>query len=96
MSSRKLEDGTVEITAPCYATMPPGHKLYVVGSYSAARSHAAARFEDYLARLALSRSSNGAAGNIGVRVLPPEGALLEALTRGEIHESLVEEPRAAA
>ncbi len=93
VSSRLLDDGTVEITAPVYATMPVGHRLYVVGAY-AVRSARAQRFEDYLARLALSRPSNGVRVN-EVRVQPPDGALLEALTRGELHESLVEEPRAA-
>jgi hypothetical protein len=31
----------------------------------------------------------------GVDVKPPEDALLEALTNGSVHPSLIEEPRAA-
>jgi hypothetical protein len=87
------ESGVVTITGCGYTWAAPGHRLYVEQSY-AVRSARAQRFEDYLARLALSRPSNGVRMN-EVRVRPPDGALLEALTRGELHESLIEEQRAA-
>jgi hypothetical protein len=85
----------VTISAPCYSTMPVGRKLYVCGRLAMSRRGEWARFEDYTARLALSRSTNGAAGNVGVTVRPPDGALLELLQNGSVHESLVEEPQAA-
>ena len=56
------------------------------------RRHGAA-FADYLARLALSSASR--ATNVGVSVRPDESTLLELIEGGLIHESLVEEPRAA-
>ena len=51
------------------------------------------RFADYCARLALS--SAGRSNGVGVGVKPSEGALHQLLEAGVIHESLVEEPRAA-
>jgi hypothetical protein len=51
-------------------------------------------FDDYLARLALSQQPRGAWGE-GVDVRPPEGELRELILNGSVHESLVEEPRAA-
>jgi hypothetical protein len=71
--------------------MALGHELYVVGAY-AARSAFEAAFDDYLARLTVSR--NGNPWNVGVQVQPADGALAELLEAGVIHESLVEEPRA--
>jgi hypothetical protein len=96
MSSRPVEGepGVFEISAPVYSTMPVGHRLYVADTY-AARSAALRRFDDYLARLALSQPSNGHAWGEGVAVKPPEDALLESLRNGSVHASLVEEPRAA-
>jgi hypothetical protein len=90
------EAGTVTISAPCYATMGVGHVLYVSGSTAAFQAGARADYKDYVARLTLSRSSNGHAWGEGVRVLPPEGALAQAIENGSVHPSLVSEPRVAA
>jgi hypothetical protein len=89
------ETGIVTISAPSYATMPPGHQLYVCGIPGVLHAIGCRRrdFDDYFARLALSRPSNGVRVN-EVRIKPPEEALLEALTNGTVHESLVEEPAA--
>ena len=48
---------------------------------------------DYLARLALSSASH--ANGVGISVRADETALLELVEGGLVHESLVEEPRAA-
>ena len=95
MSSRKLDDGTVEITAPVYATMPVGHRLSVIGSNAEGAAYARweRTFNDYLARIALS--SAGHANGVGITVRADETALLELIEGGLVHESLVEEPRAA-
>jgi hypothetical protein len=69
--------------------MPVGYRLYVGYTY-AARSAAVQRFDDYLARLTLSRS--GRAWGEGVTVRPPDGAPHEALKNGSVHPSLVAEP----
>jgi hypothetical protein len=83
------ETGEVVITAPCYATMPVGHRLYLAGVVST-RNAEVQFFADYMARLALSRS--GRPWGEGVAVKPPEGALLEEIANGCVHPSLVEEP----
>jgi hypothetical protein len=49
-------------------------------------------FADFVARLALSRSSNGHAWGEGVAVKPSDGALLEEIRNGCVHPSLVAEP----
>jgi hypothetical protein len=53
----------------------------------------AAAFEDYVARIALASTSH--ANGVGVSVRADETALLELIEGGLVHESLVEEPRAA-
>jgi hypothetical protein len=95
MSSRKLEGGLVEITAPVYGDdWPIGHRLSatILGLPPAGVERF---FEDYRRRLVLSESSNGHAWGEGVTVQPPDGALEEAVANGSLHRSLVEEPRAA-
>jgi hypothetical protein len=97
--SSRIDHSTAEvvITAPIYATMPVGHRLRVCGvagfSVSGQYARQLAAFDDYLARLALSRQPVRVDA---VRVLPPEGTLLELVERGVVHESLVEKPRVAA
>ena len=97
MSSRKLEDGTVEITAPVYSTMPVGYRLRVCGLDGGGwRLDELLRgFADYEARLALSSASNGRPRGEGVTVQPDDSALFELIEDRLVHESLVEEPRAA-
>jgi hypothetical protein len=90
-SSRIDEHGVVTITASGDMRYPVGMTFAVVGS--SADSGRDRAFGDYLARLTLSQS--GRPWHEGVRVLPPEGTLPEALAHGLVHESLVEEPRAA-
>jgi hypothetical protein len=64
-------------------------RFWPAGTYQTSR---ASQFEDYLARLALSRSSNGHAWGEGVAVRAPDGALLEEIANGCVHPSLVAEP----
>jgi hypothetical protein len=96
MSSRIEEDGTVVVTTP-YSWASPGHRLYLAGGwagFSARERRLEAAWDDYLARLTLSRQPLRVDA---VRVQPPEGALLELVENGVVHPSLVdvEEPRAA-
>ena len=96
MSSRiDRETGEVTITAPAYATMPVGYRLAVCGSPAVGGAYRRC-FDDYIARLALSQPSNGRPWGEGVDVRPDDSALFELLEGGLVHESLVEEPRAAA
>jgi hypothetical protein len=41
-------------------------------------------------------SQTGHAWGEGIRVLPPDGALLKSLQNGSVHPSLIEEPPVAA
>jgi hypothetical protein len=49
-------------------------------------------FDDFLARLSFSEQNGRGAWGEGVTVQPPDGALLEALSNGSVHPSLVVEP----
>ena len=90
------EVGVVTITGAGYSWAEPGHQLYVVGSWaqlSASERRYRATFEDYLARIALSR---GPSRVNEVTVRPDPAALLELVEGGLVHPSLVEEPEARA
>jgi hypothetical protein len=99
MSSRiDHESGVVTVTGCGYSWGAPGHRLYVSGfGVFSIRPRVERELErdsnDWRARLVLSVASHP--GNVGVTVLPPAGALEEALENGSVHPSLVEEPRAA-
>jgi hypothetical protein len=92
------ESGVVTITAPCYSTMPIGHRLHVCIGFSGC--WIAPRHErdfernsaDYEARLLLSHPDGGRAWGEGIAVKPPAGALEEAIANGSLHPSLVAEP----
>jgi len=81
----------VTVTTPS-AWCEVGRRFFVVGSLTHSSGRASA-FGDYLARLTLWQAGNP--WHEGVTVKPSEGALPEAIARGLVHESLIEEPRAA-
>jgi hypothetical protein len=88
--------GVVTMTGAGYSWAEPGRRLFLAGGWaelSAIERRHEAAFDDYLARLALSNASH--ANNVGVSVRADETALLELIEGGLVHESLVEEPRAA-
>jgi hypothetical protein len=90
------EAGVVTITAP-YSWAEPGRRLFLHGSWaqaSARERRLRSTFEDYLARVALSRASH--ANNVGVTVRADESALLELIEGGAVHPALLEEPKARA
>jgi hypothetical protein len=85
-SSRKTEDGWVEITASGSSAYPVGMRFAVIG-------HRHAHIADHrawLERLVTPRPANGNAYNVGVDSAEAELAL--AVRLGLVHESLVVEP----
>jgi hypothetical protein len=85
-SSRKTEDGWVEIRASGSSAYPVGMRFAVIG-------HRHAHIADHrawLERLVTPRPANGNAYNVGVDSAEAELAL--AVRLGLVHESLVAEP----
>jgi hypothetical protein len=97
-SSRHLGNGVYEVTTPC-SWASPGHLLGTCSDwkqFEREEREAMQWLADYRARLVLASPNGGRAWGEGIAVQPPDGALLEALQNGTVHESLVEEPRVAA
>jgi hypothetical protein len=82
--------GEVVISAPVYASMPVGHRLAIIGSPAEGSRRSSAVWDDFVARLTLSRS--GHANHIGVSVRADEAELMRAIENGSLHPSLVEQP----
>jgi hypothetical protein len=80
----------VEVTTPA-AWCEVGHRLYTLAAADTyGISHA-----DWALRLLRPSGlgiGNGHAWGEGIKVQPPDGALLESLRNGSVHRSLVEEP----